>query len=373
MKIIHLILGKARIDRMNGINKVAHNLASEQAKKGLQVEIWGITPTPKDRPPEQVYTLKLFQALSNKLKLDPELRTQLKRLDPENTHIHFHGSFISEFFWVSRLIKKQQIPYTYCPHGSLSPGALKKNAWRKRLYFYFFESRMIKAAQAVHFLGENQYHHIDKWLKLDNKVLIPNGQNMEELLFQGQESRRANYPVFSYCGRLDRMHKGLDILIEGFTRYRETGGTGRLWLIGDGKDKGSLKAQAHMLGVRELIKFWGPWYGEEKLRLLDQSDAFIHTSRYEGLPTGVLEAAGIGLPCLLSTETNLGRYFEEREAGIHIEENGAESVAAALHLAEKMKTLGQLKEMGFRARMLIKEDFNWTTITEEVLEKAYRI
>ncbi|MDW3646465.1 MAG: glycosyltransferase [Bacteroidia bacterium] len=373
MKIIHVILGKARIDRMNGINKVAHNLALQQLKSGHDVEIWGITPSPGERPPDRPYILRLFQANKNKFRLDEELVRYLEAMEASSSHFHIHGSFITEFYWLSRLLLKKSIPYTYCPHGSLSPGALQKSAWRKRIYFRFFESRIIKNAQAVQFLGQTQYDYIDKLIKLDNKVLIPNGQNLEELDFQAEARKQFAYPIFSYCGRLDRRHKGLDILIEGFTRYREGGGKGKLWLIGDGKDMNSLKAQAQMLGVRKLIKFWGPWFGEEKLRLLYQSDAFIHTSRYEGLPTSVLEAAGIGLPVILSTPTNLGAFFADRKAGIHIEVNDADAVAAALKEAEDLKSLSRLKQMGKTARTIIEDEFNWENIANQVLKKAYKI
>jgi hypothetical protein len=45
-KIIHLVLGKANPDRMNGVNKVAHNQAIALFELGCDVEIWGITKTP---------------------------------------------------------------------------------------------------------------------------------------------------------------------------------------------------------------------------------------------------------------------------------------------------------------------------------------
>jgi len=358
---------------MNGINKVAHNLAIHQQKSGYEVEIWGITPSPKDRPPSQSYALRLFQAKARFWGFDSTLKLALQALDGTKTRVHIHGSFIPEFYWTTRILQKKKIPYTYCPHGSLSPGALQKNAWRKRIYFHLFESRIVRNAQAVQFLGQTQYDFIDSWIKLSNKVLIPNGQNLEEIYFTSQDKKQMDYPIFSYCGRLDRKHKGLDILLEGFTRYREAGGKGRLWLIGDGQDRKSLKIQAKILGVRKLVKFWGSWYGEEKLRLLHQTDAFIHTSRYEGMPTSVLEAAGIGLPCLLSTPTNLAVFFAQKNAGFHIKSNEPQEVAAAMLEAEKMKNLGKLKSMGEQAKKLVEQDFNWDKIASEVIEKAYGI
>ena len=42
MKIIHAVLGKANPDRMNGVNKVAHQLAKTQQGMGHEVTVWGI-------------------------------------------------------------------------------------------------------------------------------------------------------------------------------------------------------------------------------------------------------------------------------------------------------------------------------------------
>ena len=46
MEIIHLILGKANPNRMNGVNKVVHELATTQVEKGISAEVWGITDNP---------------------------------------------------------------------------------------------------------------------------------------------------------------------------------------------------------------------------------------------------------------------------------------------------------------------------------------
>ena len=43
MEIIHIVLGKANPDRMNGVNKVVYQLATKQADFGEKVAVWGIT------------------------------------------------------------------------------------------------------------------------------------------------------------------------------------------------------------------------------------------------------------------------------------------------------------------------------------------
>ncbi len=367
MKIIHLILGKARLDRMNGINKVAHNLALHQARMGHTVQLWGITPTPDIVLEPRAYEMHFFQAQSVAFSLDPHLVNALRSLDPKTHHFHIHGSFIPAFFRISRWLVRLGIPYTYCPHGSLSPGALEKHPLKKRIYFYLLESRILKHAHRVHFLGTVQYEAIDQWLPLRRKILIPNGQNLEELDFRLVGMDRPAEPVLAYCGRLDAHHKGLDLLLAGVAKYQQKNGRMWLWLIGDGPDRGRLEAQARALKITEQVIFWGSRFGEDKLNLLAHSDAFVHCSRYEGMPTGVLEAAGMGLPCLLSTATNLGFSFAASQAGWHLIPNDPEGIAEGLERFAQARKDNRLPEMGKNARRLVETEFNWGKIAGEVL------
>lgn len=353
---------------MNGINKVAHNLALHQADLGHEVSIWGITPTPEAPTDLRPYHLRLFRASTNKFRLDKELATALTQLNSEVAKVHLHGSYISEFFHIARLLQKKRIPYVYCPHGGLSPGAFRKGGWRKRIYIHLIERHILKHAQAIQFLGQTQYDNVDQLLAGIRKQLIPNGQNIEELTHSPQKIQRPSSIVFSYCGRLIIGHKALDLLLEGFAQYQQQGGQGHLWLIGDGPDRRELEDQKKALGLEEQVVFWGAKYGEEKLNLLSHSDAFVHPSRSEGLPTGVLEAAGLGLPCLLTKRTNLGVPFKDYGAGILIDPNTAEQIAIALWDADHQKACDQLPEMGEKARELIQLEYNWSRIAQRTVE-----
>jgi glycosyltransferase involved in cell wall biosynthesis len=150
--------------------------------------------------------------------------------------------------------------------------------------------------------------------------------------------------------------------------YREEGGQGQLWLIGDGPDRARLEEQARELGVGEKVKFWGSRYGEEKLNLLNHSDAFVHPSRSEGFPTGVLEAAGLGLPCLLTTETNVAEYIDRHEAGLHLPALTARAIADALHQVEAWKAEGSLDRISRNAREMVADSFSWEEIAQRLLE-----
>lgn len=365
MKIVHLVLGKARLDRMNGINKVAHNLALYQTRLGTTAEIWGITPTPEDQPAPRPYALRLYH--NRTWGLDPQLVQALKTLEPGD-RVHLHGSFIPAFRLIAERLVRQGTPYVYCPHGSLSPGALARSKWKKQVYLHLREMKMLRHAAAIHLLGETQYHHLQERLPGLPYHLVPNGQNLEELAFEPKIIKRPGELLFSFCGRLDADHKGLDLLLNGLSLFRHRGGQAHIWLIGGGGDEGMLRRLVDSLGLQEFVHFLGPQFGSQKLALLAKSDVFVHTSRYEGLPTAVLEAAGLGLPCLVSGPTNMGGALERHTAGWLLPRLHAEAVADAMEAASAARERGDWPEYGQRAHYLIKTEYNWLAIARATLE-----
>ncbi|MEL6670635.1 MAG: glycosyltransferase [Bacteroidota bacterium] len=371
MRIIHLILGKARLNRMNGINKVAHNLALHQQEMGWKSEIWGITGSPGRKPTARAYPLRLFQQQRWGFLIDPALKKALEGLNPKTDRVHIHGSFIPAFYRASRILARRAVPYIYCPHGALSPGALERSAAKKRWYFRLFESVILNKAACVQFLGEEQYRAIDSYLDLPQKIIIPNGQNLAELSFEPAPLPLPYGPIFSFCGRLDMDHKGLDLLFEGFDAYVQEGGKGHLWLIGDGMDYQHLVELTKRRQLNHRITFWGSRFGSEKLNLLHHSDVFLHTSRYEGLPTAVLEAAGLGKPCLVSRPTNMGKALENAGAGWLVQPNQPDHILATMLEVEQKWEAGALADMGRNAYELIKEQFNWASLSQQLIHKAY--
>ena len=74
----------------------------------------------------------------------------------------------------------------------------------------------------------------------------------------------------------------------------------RLHIIGDGPDEGDLKALARTLGVSARVDFLGFRPRPEALALLAQGDVFAQPSLYEGHSLGLVEAARLGLPLVVS-------------------------------------------------------------------------
>ncbi|MBK7909365.1 glycosyltransferase family 4 protein [Candidatus Pollutiaquabacter sp.] len=366
MEIIHLILGKANPDRMNGVNRAVHHLATSQAQNGLRVSVWGITPTPESAYPDgRQYATRLFRSRKNKLGLDHALSKALQEVHP-GTVFHFHGGFIPEYFHAARLLTRKGVPYIFTPHGSYNTVALRKSAWMKKCYFPLFERFVLNHARAIHLLGHSEELAMQQLNTKARHHVVPNGQDQAELQHHHRELPRTQSPVFGFCGRIDAYTKGLDTLVSAFSDYAAAGNPGECWIIGDGPDRIKLEQQVRRLNLQDRIVFFGALYGEEKLNRIANMDVFLHPSRNEGLPTAVLEASGLGVPCIVSEETNVGSVVRRFNAGIVLEKNNVQSLKESLvrfRYESNRFSLSPLKE---NAKRMVEEEFDWRIIAHRL-------
>jgi glycosyltransferase involved in cell wall biosynthesis len=365
--IVHLVLGKANPDRMNGVNRVVHNQTGYLHRIGVPVEIWGITAKTTDPVTPRDFPTRLFPSQPFFRGIHPDLMRALACL-PKGSVVHIHGAFIHEFYRVARLLQSFKIPYVYTPHGAFNKIALEKNPFIKKLYMMLYERKILKRAQKVQFLGKSEFEHISKLVRLSNKVIIPNGQNFDELNFDFEPLQRQQSPVFGFCGRLDIYYKGLDMLIDGFASYVHNGGRGELWLIGDGPGKAELIQQSETHGITSRVKFLGAMYGAEKLNRISNMDVFCHPSRSEGSPTAVLEAAALSRPLIVSSGTNTGEIVVQYDCGENIGEASEDGIQRAMFNMQRNYDEGLLPAIGSRGCLMVTNEFNWFTIARQLAD-----
>jgi hypothetical protein len=64
MEIIHLVLGKANPQRMNGVNKVVFEMATKQADNGFAIQVWGIAKDTTHNYPNRSFITKINSVLN---------------------------------------------------------------------------------------------------------------------------------------------------------------------------------------------------------------------------------------------------------------------------------------------------------------------
>ena len=103
--------------------------------------------------------------------------------------------------------------------------------------------------------------------------------------------------ILTYVGELSA-RKNQIFLIRCVGRLRARGISVRLMLVGEGRSRPRLEAEARALGVGEQVLFLGNC--EPVTPYLEVTDLYVSASRTEGLPFNVMEAMACGLPMILS-------------------------------------------------------------------------
>jgi glycosyltransferase involved in cell wall biosynthesis len=115
-------------------------------------------------------------------------------------------------------------------------------------------------------------------------------------------------------GSLTQLYKGTDVLIEAVARCVRAGMDLTAVIVGDGKYRPALMAQAERAGMASRIQFTGQLTpGESVRRVLDRADLFVLPSRTEGLPRSLVEAMARALPCIGSAVGGIPELLEASE------------------------------------------------------------
>lgn len=305
----------------------------------------------------------------HKLWNDSNIKDSLKS-ETDKIIAHLHGGFIPEFFHLQATLKRLHIPFVVTPHGNYNLKSIENRALKKRTYFNLFEKQMIKNSKIVHCLGKSEKNALDTILPKTNAVVIPNGFSNKEIKFEKMEIEVPNVPIFGFCGRMDKKMKGLDLLLQGFAKFiHQDGNSAKLWLIGGGYQIAELKQMASDLDILNDVVFFGPRYNDEKLNILNACTAFYHPSRYEGIPMSILEAAALGLPCIVSDATNMAEYIKENNAGLILEPNNIVQIYYSMSEVSKwFYDKAKLNRVGINAQMMVEKTFNWESIAGKLVE-----
>jgi glycosyltransferase involved in cell wall biosynthesis len=365
MEIIHIILGKAHPDRLNGVNKVVYHLATEQCRAGKQVEVWGITGQPVHDYPDRNFRTELFQAERWPFLLNSKLKQAI--LAKPGAVYHLHGGWIPVFSSLAGFLFRHQVRFVLTPHGAYNEIAMKKSYWRKRIYAHLFENKLLSRVHKVHSIGRSEVEGLGRLSPATKSFLLPYGFD-----FQPGASKSLKNQDFTigFVGRLDIHTKGLDLLMKAFLQFQKTEPASQLWIIGDGEGKRYLESFIADHQVKNVV-LWGKKFGSEKEELIGKMHVFAHPSRNEGLPTAVLEAASLCTPTIVTQATNVAEYVTCFQAGIAIENDNTDALACAMTQLYETYRNGEEDSYVSGAQHMLARAFSWPVLVEK-FDELYR-
>ena len=89
----------------------------------------------------------------------------------------------------------------------------------------------------------------------------------------------------------------------------------RLWMVGDGSERAAMERLAAELGIVEQVTFWGQQL--DVAPFFSAADAFIMSSKSEGLPISLLQAFSLGLPAIVTDVGGMAEVVRLAQAGLY--------------------------------------------------------
>ena len=199
--------------------------------------------------------------------------------------------------------------------NNLSTSAANSESWKRRLMprvinlFYPWADAVVGVSAGV--LDDVKSHATavdpDRFRVIYNPIVgddirVKAAKPVDHPWFQGDDQ------VFVAAGRY-RPQKDFPTLIRAFAKVRTTR-PARLVILGDGPERPRLEALIEELAVGEDVDLYG--YTDNPYAFFSKATAFVLSSRWEGLPTVLIEAMSCGAPVVA---TNCPNGPEEILAG----------------------------------------------------------
>ena len=354
-KIAHALDAPFGTDGANGVAEAVGHLARAQADMGLSVVVFSGVDGPHVMCEEDSTGILASDVIAWK----PDI-------------LHFHSVHVPRHIVIAARARHAGIAYCVTTHGGLCPAALQRGHLKKAVFNLVLERHFLCHASFVQALGPHEVPAIRNYGFDGPIVKLPNAVPPNNEMPRGIEPIDASYPrlrgrrVFMFIGRLDPWQKGLDMLIEAFSRAAPQ--EGLLVLVGPDcrGSRAALEGLAKEHGIGAHVVFPGALFGEDRGRLLAAADVFVHPSRWEGLSLSVLSAAASGKPCLITREADPLGGLERANAAILVEPTVPDLAAGILKAASL--TPGELREMGARGRAVAAALPTWHEVAARLVE-----
>lgn len=274
--------------------------------------------------------------------------------------VHMHSSFGPSFYrslpfiYMSSWAKKPMIDHIHgsefdklYTNASERKKKLVRKAWGKcNRFIVLSESWKERFSEVI---------PNEKMTVIENYSIVKDGIN---------RSQCHNQVLF--LGAINQM-KGCYDMVDVIKRVAEVVPDIKMVVAGAGEIE-QVKSKAIAEGVAEHFAFPGWVRGEQKEKLLKESDVFFLPSYTEGMPMSVLDAMGYGLPIVASNVGGIPRIVHEGENGFMREPGDTAGFAEAI--IQIMTSDAMRINMGKQSMEIVKERYSLEKHIE-LLENVY--
>jgi glycosyltransferase involved in cell wall biosynthesis len=182
-------------------------------------------------------------------------------------------------------------------------------------------------------------------------------------------------PQSIVCTAIGRLvpQKGFDILIEAFQKIASQIPELFCLIVGEGKSKEELSRQIRDAGLENRVRLVGYYDRQNVLSILKSSDIFVMSSRYEGTPIALLEAAALARPILATSSGGIPELVTHEQHAFLVPPCDPSALAQGFVKLALDRNYAQM--LGQNAQRRVRDNFNPQSQIDETwaaYEKALR-
>jgi glycosyltransferase involved in cell wall biosynthesis len=366
----HVALVIPGIDRIGGAERQVILLAKGLRQRGWRVTVVALSGAGGEEAAELTGAGVGFLSLGMRKGLaDPRgwirYHLWLRRQKPDVVHAHLpHATWLARW---SRLAAPSRVLVDTL-HTS-STGTLGRRLGYR--WSGWLTDKVTAVSQAV-----AEAYFYARMVTADKLAVLPNGVDADAWRPDAAvrkdlrlELNMEDKFLWLAAGRLDAV-KDYPALLWAMVEVPESA---RLVIAGSGPLEGELLRLSTLLGLERRVRFIG--FDRNVLHWMQTADGFVLSSRWEGLPMGLLEAAACALPAVATDVPGTREVIVDGETGWLSPSGDAAALGEAM--ARMMRTPPEKRRtMGQRARQNVIDHFSlnavldqWEVLYEELLNR----
>lgn len=341
-----------------GAERVVSVLASQLANDGYRIAVIKYFDTMRDYPIDnRVQILCVAEGDEKKYNAIPfipkikRLRKLLKAVDaqyivPFLPHVSVH-SFLAGFGLRVKWIQ------TTRNAPKISPASRP---------FRYLRNVLVAISYRTFVQTESQKSYFPTWLH--KKIFVLPNPVSDVMLSTEHKPIRQIKKIVS-VGRLSKQ-KNFQMLIQSVANAHKSGKNIELKIYGDGELKFQLQEYINSLGCEGYCSLCGR--SENIASILSESDLFVLSSNYEGMPNALMEAMAVGLPCIATDcETGPAELIGS-ECGILVPVGKVDAMTAAI--CQMIDDPQMANCMGNKAKFFMMKNYSQKVIAKQFVEEV---
>lgn len=282
----------------------------------------------------------------------------IKAVEPDIVHSWlWYSNFLSG---VSRRCGLwRSIPFIASQRGDYHARYTKFRLWLTEKFIYNTADYLLTNSEQIHQHLQQLYPN----KKIDS---IPNLLELPTEKWTHKNKNVSEEKLIVCVGRF-APEKGHRYLIEALSLLNEHHFQWRCTFLGDGELEPDLRALSAKHNLLDKVLF--PGFCEDVFTELLKADVFVLPSLHEGSPNALIEAMGIGMPCIASDVGGIRDLIVNEKNGIRVPPENSVVLSKGLHRILTEPALAM--ELGRSARTTIQQKFDSSESIQK-LEKIYQ-